>query len=84
MGADKPTRRVFLWCPAATLQRLQRTKAIPYALRLAAKHHRNTELAIIMLKEHSFPVFVWRGAVFNPHFHLTPYAPTLNSEEVPE
>ena len=43
MGADRPTLRAILWCPAAALQRLTRTMAIARALCLAAKHHRNAE-----------------------------------------
>jgi hypothetical protein len=52
MGADRPTLRALLWCPAAALQRLTRTMAIACALRLAAKHHRNAEPIIIILKEY--------------------------------
>ena len=52
MDADRPTLRALLWCPAAALQCLTRTKAIACALRLAAKYHRNAELGIITLKEY--------------------------------
>ena len=52
MGADRPTLRALLWCPATALQCLTRTQAIACALRLAAKHHRNAETAIIMMKKY--------------------------------
>ena len=52
MDADRPTLWALLWCPAAALHCLTRTKAIACALRLAAKHHRSAELGIITLKEY--------------------------------
>ncbi len=52
MGADRPTLRAFLWCLAAALQCLTRTRAIACALCLAAKHHRNAEPINITLAEY--------------------------------
>jgi len=52
IDADRPTLRALLWCPATALQCLTRTMAIACTLRLVAKHHRNAEPGIIMLKEY--------------------------------
>jgi hypothetical protein len=52
MDADRPTLRALLWCTAAVLPRLIRTKAIICARRLAAKHHRNAETQFIALEDY--------------------------------
>jgi hypothetical protein len=52
VDVDKLTRRASLWCPAAAFQCSTREWAIAFALRLAAKHHRDAESAIITLIEH--------------------------------
>jgi len=41
MDADSPTLRALLWHSAAAFRRLARATAIPCAVRLAAKRHRN-------------------------------------------
>jgi len=52
MGADKPTRRAFPWCPADRVAVLVKGAAITCAPRLAAKHHGNAEPINTMLLEH--------------------------------
>ncbi len=54
MGADRPTLRAFLWCPAAALQYLAMEHSITCTLRLAAKHHRNAASRFITLMEYRF------------------------------
>jgi hypothetical protein len=52
MGAEKPTRRAFPWCPTAALQPLTRGLAIACRLRLAVKYQGNAEHGIVTLKEY--------------------------------
>ena len=52
MGADRPTLRALLWCPATALQHLTRTMAIAFVLCLVAKHHSNAEPTNINLLEY--------------------------------
>ncbi|WP_148863660.1 hypothetical protein [Marinobacter fonticola] len=52
LGVNRPTLRASLWCFATALQGLARVAAIPGALRLAAKHHREAEAVNIVLTVH--------------------------------